>query len=75
MFLAVVLAAGGVKFVTGAVLAATVCTIGRGFGSGTLGLAEAVLANAEHPTTRPVITAINNPVDRAVDRKTAARAD
>ena len=74
MFLAVVLAAG-VDVVAGAAFAAMLCTIGRGFGSGTFGLAEAALANAEHPTTRPVIKAINNPVDRAVDRKAAARAD
>jgi hypothetical protein len=74
VFLAAVLAAG-VDFVAGAALAAAVCTIGRGFGSGTFGLAEAALGNAEHPMTRPVINAINNPVDRAVDRKAAARAD
>jgi hypothetical protein len=74
MFLAVVLAVG-VDFVAGAVLAAPVCTIGRGFGSGTFGLAEAALANPEHPMTRPVINVINNPVDRAVDRKAAARSD
>jgi hypothetical protein len=72
MFLAVVLAVG-VDVV--AALAAMLCMIGRGFGSGTFGLAEAALANVEHPTTRPVINAINNPVDRAVDRKAAARAD
>jgi hypothetical protein len=73
MFLAVL--AAGVDIVAGAVFAATVCTIGRGFGSGTFGLAEAAPANAEPPMAMPVITAINNLVDKAVDRKAAARED
>jgi hypothetical protein len=59
-------------FVAGALgegLGATLRAIGRGFGSGTVGVAEASDANTDNPT------ASARPVANAVDRNAAARND
>jgi hypothetical protein len=60
--LAVVLAAG-------VVLGAMLRAIGRGFGSGTFGLAAASAGHADNPT------ASAKPVAHTVDRKAADRKD
>jgi hypothetical protein len=69
--------ASGVAFATDAVLGTTLRAIGRGFGSGTLAVAEACVAGADSPMarTRPVANTRNKAVDRAVDRKAAARVE
>jgi hypothetical protein len=67
VFLAVVFAAG-VVFLA-AVLGTTRREIGRGFGSGTFGLARASAENADNPTASARLVA------NAVDRNAAARAD
>jgi hypothetical protein len=55
------------------VLGTTLRAIGRGFGSGTLGLVAASAANADNPTASARLVA--RAVDKAVDRNAAARAD
>jgi hypothetical protein len=65
--LAAVLAAGAV-FLT-VVLGTTLRAIGRGFGKGTFGLAQACPASADSPTASARLVA------RAVDRNAVARAD
>jgi hypothetical protein len=78
---AAVLAAGilaaGVAFVADAVLGTTLRAIGRDFGSGTFAAAEACVAGADSPmaSTRPVANTRDKAVDRAVDRKAAARVE
>jgi hypothetical protein len=61
-------------FVAGAVflaeaLGTTLRAIGRGFGSGTVGVAQASAANTDNPTTSARLVA------NAVDRNAAARND
>jgi hypothetical protein len=63
--LAAVFVAGAVIFVEA--LGTTLRAIGRGFGSGTVGVAEAAAANADNPSARLVAN--------AVDRNAAARND
>jgi hypothetical protein len=65
MVLAAVFVAGAL----GEVLGTTLRAIGRGFGSGTIGVAEASAANTDNPI------ASDRPVANAVDRKAAARND
>jgi hypothetical protein len=61
-------------FDAGVVLGTTLRAIGRGFGSGILGLAaDASLAHAANPKTKPEASA--RVVVIAVDRNAAARAD
>jgi hypothetical protein len=61
-------------FDAGVVLGTTLRAIGRGFGSGILGLAaDASLAHAANPKIRPEASA--RVVVIAVDRNAAARAD
>jgi thiamine pyrophosphate-dependent acetolactate synthase large subunit-like protein len=55
-------------FLTG-VLGTTLRAIGRGFGNGTFGLAEASAAHADNPTASARLVA------KAVDRNAAARVD
>ena len=60
----------------GVVLGTTLRAIGRGFGSGTFGLAAASAAHADNPrSARLVAKASARLVARAVDRNAAARAD
>jgi hypothetical protein len=54
-------------FAAGAVLGTALRAIGRGFGSGTFGLAEAAVANADNATSIRLVA-------KAVDLKAAARA-
>jgi hypothetical protein len=65
MVLAAVFVAGAL----GEVLGTTLRAIGRGFGSGTVVVAEASAANTDNPT------ASARPVANAVDRNAAARND
>jgi hypothetical protein len=60
-------------FAADVVFGTTLRAIGRGFGSGTFGLAEAAVASADHPiaSTRPIAKA----VDKAIERNAAACAD
>ena len=67
VFLAAVFAAGAVFLAEG--LGTTLRAIGRGFGNGTFGLAQASAANADNPTASARLVA------NAVDRNAAARAD
>jgi hypothetical protein len=53
----------------GTVLGTTLRAIGRGFGSGTFGVADASIAQADHPTASTRLVA------KAVDRNAAARGD
>jgi hypothetical protein len=53
--------------VADAVFGTTLRAIGRGFGSGTFGLAKASVAHADHPS------ASARPVANAVDRNAVAR--
>src|SRR5713226_1487694 len=65
--LAAVPAAGAA--VLAAVLGTTLRAIGRGFGNGTFGLAQASAATADNPSASPRLVA------KAVDRNVAARED
>jgi hypothetical protein len=65
--LAAVLVAGAVFFVEA--LGTTLRAIGRGFGSGTVGVAEASAANTDNPTASARLVA------NVVDRNAAARND
>src|SRR6059058_440334 len=67
MFLAAAFVAGAVILVDA--LGTTLRAIGRGFGSGTVGVAQASAANTDHPTTSARLVA------NAVDRNAAARND
>jgi hypothetical protein len=65
--LAAVFVAGAVFFVEA--LGTTLRAIGRGFGSGTVGVAEASAANTDNPTASARLVA------NVVDRNAAARND
>jgi phosphohistidine swiveling domain-containing protein len=65
--LAAVLVAGAVFLVEA--LGTTLRAIGRGFGSGTVGVAQASAANTDNPTASAKLVA------NAVDRNAAARND
>jgi hypothetical protein len=67
VFLAAAFAAGAVFLVE--VLGTILRAIGRGFGSGTVGVARASAANADNPTASARLVA------NAVDRNAAARDD
>jgi hypothetical protein len=67
IFLAAVLVAGAVFLVE--TLGTTLRAIGRGFGSGTVGVAQASAANTDNPTASAKLVA------NAVDRNAAARND
>ena len=56
-------------FAAGVVLGTTLRAIGRGFGSGILGLADASAAHTANPTANARVVVI------AVDRNAAARAE
>jgi hypothetical protein len=56
-------------FAAGVVLGTTLRAIGRGFGSGMLGLADASVAHTANPTASARVVVI------AVDRNAAARAE
>ena len=56
-------------FAAGVVLGTMLRAIGRGFGSGILGLADASAAHTDNPTANARVVAI------AVDRNAAARAE
>jgi len=66
-------------FVADVVFGTTLRAIGRGFGSGTLGLAQAVVASADHPTAsaRPAVKAVDKAFesDARADRVTAFLRD
>jgi hypothetical protein len=66
-FLPAVLAAGAVFFDD--VLGMTLRAIGRGFGNGTFGLAQASAANDDNPTAKARLVA------KAVDRNAAVRTE
>jgi hypothetical protein len=72
VFLAAALAAGAVvlaEVLSAEVLRATLRAIGRAFGSGTVGLAQASAATADNPTASARLVA------NAVDRNATARDD
>ena len=67
IFLAAVFVAGAVFLMEA--LGTTLRAIGRGFGSGTVGVAQASAANTDNPAASARLVA------NAVDRNAAARAD
>jgi hypothetical protein len=60
-------------FAADVVFATTLRAIGRGFGSGTIGLAEAVVADQPTASARPAVRAVDKTVecDAQADRVTA----